>query len=113
MAPSGKPIFALRARRAYIPRTKEEQVLPRIERPRGRKPTLRDERITMAHGAGGKATHALVEALFLEAFRNPLLEPREDQAIFVVDARGDHARRVGPEFGGPGELLWTTGVRAS
>jgi hydrogenase expression/formation protein HypE len=56
-----------------------------IERARRRKPTLRDERITMAHGAGGKATHALIETLFLEAFQNPLLEPLEDQAVFVVD----------------------------
>jgi hydrogenase expression/formation protein HypE len=39
----------------------------------------------MAHGAGGKATHTLVEALFLEAFRNPLLEPLEDQAVFAVN----------------------------
>ncbi|MBV9094195.1 MAG: hydrogenase expression/formation protein HypE [Streptosporangiaceae bacterium] len=34
----------------------------------------------MAHGAGGKATHTLIEAIFLEAFRNPLLEPLEDAA---------------------------------
>jgi Tol biopolymer transport system component len=33
-----------------------------------------------------------------------------DQAVFVVDAQGGRARRVGPEFGGPGELLWTTAV---
>ena len=34
----------------------------------------------MSHGAGGKATRTLVEAIFLEAFRNPLLEPMEDAA---------------------------------
>ena len=34
----------------------------------------------MSHGAGGKATHTLIEAIFLEAFRNPLLEPLEDAA---------------------------------
>ena len=62
-------------------------MLERIERARRRKVTLRDERITMAHGAGGKATQTLVEALFLEAFRNPLLEPLEDQAVFSVDGR--------------------------
>jgi hydrogenase expression/formation protein HypE len=34
----------------------------------------------MSHGAGGKATRTLVEAIFLDAFRNPLLEPLEDAA---------------------------------
>jgi len=63
----------------------EQQVLDRIESFRRRKPTLREERITMAHGAGGKATHTLIEAVFLETFRNPLLEPLEDQAVFSVN----------------------------
>ncbi|MBE3012193.1 hydrogenase expression/formation protein HypE [Microbispora sp. NEAU-D428] len=36
----------------------------------------------MAHGAGGKATQTLIEAVFLDAFRNPLLEPLEDGAVF-------------------------------
>src|SRR4029078_10800593 len=39
---------------------------------------VREERITMSHGSGGKATHTLIEAVFLDAFRNPLLEPLED-----------------------------------
>src|SRR5262245_12499726 len=55
------------------PLTKEQQVLQRLERVRRRKARLREERITMAHGAGGKATLTLIEALFLEAFHNPLL----------------------------------------
>jgi hydrogenase expression/formation protein HypE len=38
----------------------------------------------MAHGAGGKATQTLVEALFLDAFRNPLLEPLDDAAVLTV-----------------------------
>jgi hydrogenase expression/formation protein HypE len=64
---------------------REQQVLDRIESFRRRKAVLREERITMAHGAGGKATHTLIHALFLEAFRNPLLEPLEDQAVFAVN----------------------------
>jgi hydrogenase expression/formation protein HypE len=64
---------------------REEKVLERIERMRRRKPILREDRITMAHGAGGRATRTLVDALFLEAFRNPLLEPLEDQAVFVLN----------------------------
>jgi len=62
----------------------EQEVLDRIARARRRAPRLRDERITMAHGAGGKATQTLVEALFLEAFRDPLLAALEDQAVLSL-----------------------------
>ncbi|MGH9009803.1 MAG: hydrogenase expression/formation protein HypE [Acidimicrobiia bacterium] len=65
-------------------RSREEEVLARIERARARKPKVKEERITLAHGAGGKSTHTLVEAIFLDHFRNPLLEPLEDQAILTV-----------------------------
>jgi hydrogenase expression/formation protein HypE len=64
--------------------TKEQQVLQRIERARQRKATVKEERITLAHGSGGKATHTLIDAIFVEAFRNPLLEALEDQAVFGV-----------------------------
>ena len=64
--------------------TKEQQVLQRIEVARGKKARIKEERITLAHGAGGKATHTLIDALFLEAFRNPLLEAMEDQAVLNV-----------------------------
>ena len=63
---------------------REQSVLDRIEKARRRKAKITDERITLAHGAGGKASHTLTEAVFLEAFRNPLLEPLSDQAIFGV-----------------------------
>jgi len=42
---------------------------------------LRDELITLAHGSGGKSTHTLVEQLFLEELRNPLLEELGDAAV--------------------------------
>ena len=63
---------------------REQQVLDRIDRARRRRPKVREERITMSHGSGGKATHTLIEAIFLDAFRNPLLEPLEDAAQLVV-----------------------------
>jgi hydrogenase expression/formation protein HypE len=66
---------------------REQQVLDRIDRARRRKPKVREERITMSHGAGGKATHTLIEAIFLDAFRNPLLEPLEDAAEFTVGGK--------------------------
>ena len=48
---------------------------------RRRRPVLRDERITLAHGAGGKATRDLVEALFLEELGNEALAPLGDSAV--------------------------------
>jgi hydrogenase expression/formation protein HypE len=68
--------------RAMIDR--EQQVLDRIDRARRRAPRVREERVTMSHGSGGKATQTLVEAIFLSAFRNPLLEPLEDSAELRV-----------------------------
>lgn len=56
----------------------------RVERARRRKHKFRDEQITLAHGSGGRAMHELVEGLFLEHLRNPLLEALEDQAVFEV-----------------------------
>jgi hydrogenase expression/formation protein HypE len=65
--------------------SREEQVLERIERTRRARPRLREEKITLSHGSGGKATQTLIEAVFLNAFRNPLLEPLDDGAHFTVD----------------------------
>lgn len=58
-------------------------VLERIER-RRRRPRLLETAVTMAHGAGGKATRALVDRVFLEALRNPVLEALEDAAALEV-----------------------------
>jgi hydrogenase expression/formation protein HypE len=64
---------------------REQQVLDRIDKARRRRPKVREERITMAHGAGGKATRTLVEAVFVDAFSNVLLEPLEDAAQLHVN----------------------------
>jgi hydrogenase expression/formation protein HypE len=67
---------------------REQLVLERIERARRARPRVREKLITLAHGAGGKATQSLIEAIFLDAFRNPLLEPLEDAAsVTAGDAR--------------------------
>ncbi|HEX9623623.1 MAG TPA: hydrogenase expression/formation protein HypE [Streptosporangiaceae bacterium] len=63
---------------------REELVLERIDRARRARPRVKEERITMSHGAGGKATQTLIEAIFLDAFRNPLLEPLEDSAQLLL-----------------------------
>jgi hydrogenase expression/formation protein HypE len=70
----------LPAGRRPLPADREQQVLDRIDRARRRRPKVREERITMSHGAGGKATQTLIEAVFLETFRNPRLEQLEDAA---------------------------------
>lgn len=63
---------------------RQELVLERVESFRRRRPRLTDEVITLAHGAGGKASAALVDAVFLEAFRNDALEPLGDGALLPL-----------------------------
>ena len=50
---------------------REAAVFERIEAFRRRRPRLRDDVVTLAHGAGGKASAALLEAVFLPAFARP------------------------------------------
>src|SRR3954465_2011315 len=47
---------------------RERKVLAIIETVRGKRPKFKDAAITMAHGAGGKATQTLIEGLFVPAF---------------------------------------------
>ncbi len=61
----------------------EQEVLDRIEMVRKRAPRVRDDAINMAHGAGGKASHTLFQALFQPAFGNST----GDHALFQVDGR--------------------------
>jgi len=63
------------------PSGREAAVLERIEAFRKRRPRLRDEVVTLAHGAGGKASAALVDAVFLEAFGRPLGGSLPDAAV--------------------------------
>ncbi|GAC1304935.1 MAG: hydrogenase expression/formation protein HypE [Vulcanimicrobiaceae bacterium] len=43
-----------------------------------------DERIEMAHGAGGKASRRLVEGLIAPAFANPIIDALSDAATFSL-----------------------------
>ncbi len=61
--------------------TRELQVLTRIEAFRQRRPRMLEDVITLAHGAGGKSSAALTDAVFMEAFRNPTLESLGDAAL--------------------------------
>jgi hydrogenase expression/formation protein HypE len=59
---------------------KEAGVLERIEAFRRRRPRLKDEVVTLAHGAGGKASATLIDAVFTDAFANDIVAPLADAA---------------------------------
>ncbi len=60
---------------------REQRVLDTLEENRRRPPKFTAPRIDMSHGAGGKATHKLIEGLLLPAFENPALAPLSDAAL--------------------------------
>src|SRR2546430_12938921 len=68
-----------------------DDVLKKIERTRQarrHKFYLRDEKLSLRHGSGGKATHNLIEGVFAPAFSNPLLDPMDDAATFSINGTG-------------------------
>jgi hydrogenase expression/formation protein HypE len=62
----------------------EDLVGERIEAMRRRPQRFRDERVTMAHGAGGKASRALVEGLIVPLLANPALDQLSDAGLITV-----------------------------
>ncbi len=64
--------------------SREEVVLDRIEAFRRRRPRLLEQNVNSAHGAGGKASAALIDAVFLEAFRNDTLATLADGAVLEL-----------------------------
>ena len=64
---------------------REREALAKIDRVRAMPPRFRDERITMAHGAGGKAMATLIEGLFVPAFASGELAVLDDAARLTVD----------------------------
>jgi hydrogenase expression/formation protein HypE len=64
---------------------REERILGIIETARGKRAKFRDDQITMAHGAGGKATQALIEGLLVPAFGSEELAPLDDSAQVSVN----------------------------
>src|SRR5262249_1993059 len=63
--------------------------IERVREIRRHKFYLRDEHITLSHGSGGKATHNLIDGIFIPAFSNPLLDTMDDAAILPMN---DHNR---------------------
>ncbi|MCU1457027.1 MAG: hydrogenase [Actinomycetia bacterium] len=64
--------------------SREALVFERIEAFRRRKPRLPDEFVTLAHGAGGKSSAALLDAVFMPAFWNDTLAARTDAATIEL-----------------------------
>src|SRR6478736_10528332 len=48
-------------------------------------PITNYKEIVLAHGSGGKLSHQLIEKMVLPQFRNDLLEPLHDGAIFSLN----------------------------
>jgi hydrogenase expression/formation protein HypE len=63
---------------------REQRILGIIETARGKRAKFRDQQITMAHGAGGKATQSLIEGLLAPAFSNPTLDEMADAGAVAV-----------------------------
>lgn len=64
--------------------TREAEVFERIEAFRRRAPRLRDTHITTAHGAGGKASAALLETVILPAFHGTGDREQLDAAVLAL-----------------------------
>jgi hydrogenase expression/formation protein HypE len=67
-------------------RNSEADALARIDAARAHSRRFTDEVVTLAHGAGGKASAALVQAVFIDAFGRP--DPKELADAATFDAAG-------------------------
>jgi hydrogenase expression/formation protein HypE len=80
-SPQSEPGKARRRRKGGHASPQSEPGKARRRRKGGHASPQSDELVTLAHGAGGKATRRLVEGLFLEELRNPLLAELGDAAV--------------------------------
>jgi hydrogenase expression/formation protein HypE len=55
-----------------------------VQRPKHRKLDLRNGRVDLSHGSGGRAMAQLIAEIFHNAFANDLLSQGNDQAVFDV-----------------------------
>jgi hydrogenase expression/formation protein HypE len=69
---------------------REQKVLRIIETARAKRPRFKDETVTMAHGAGGKATQTLIEGLLVPALakEGATLEEMGDAGVVRIDDLG-------------------------
>ena len=67
---------------------REQRILGIIETARSKPARFKDEQITMAHGAGGKASQTLIEGLFVPAFGSASLASMGDAGEVSVNGTG-------------------------
>jgi hydrogenase expression/formation protein HypE len=65
--------------------TREQRILEIVQRTRAKQARFRDEQITMAHGAGGKASQSLIEGLLLPALQNDALAALGDAGLLSLE----------------------------
>ncbi|APT84034.1 hydrogenase [Corynebacterium aquilae DSM 44791] len=72
----------------------EARVNLNIDRVRARPLPLKDDHVTLAHGSGGKASAALVEHVFMDAYGNDVLSQAGDSGVVataeLVQEHGTH-----------------------
>lgn len=80
----------------------ESTVRSKIDRVRSRQPRLTDEFVTLQHGAGGKASAALVDAVFMSGYGNEVLSAMGDSGVVswddMVAAAGLEAHSTGAKI---------------
>lgn len=64
---------------------RQERILGIIETARAKRAKFRDDRVTMAHGAGGKASTSLIEGLLVPALGGAALEALGDAGEVGID----------------------------
>jgi len=64
---------------------REQKILGIIETARSKRAKFREDRINMAHGAGGKATQGLIEGLLAPAFASAALDELADAGTVTLD----------------------------
>jgi hydrogenase expression/formation protein HypE len=47
-------------------------------------PIFQHAQIVLGHGSGGKLTADLIDQIFLPAFKNPILDKLDDQAVVTI-----------------------------
>ena len=67
---------------------REQRILGIIETARSKPARFKDEQITMAHGAGGKASQTLIEGLFVPAFDSASLASLSDSGAVSINGAG-------------------------
>ena len=75
---------------------REERILGIIETARAKRPRFKDPAVTMAHGAGGKASQTLIEGLLVPALGSESLEQLGDSGVVRIDGArpGDEHRQL-------------------